>query len=70
MDWEDDGAFNPAAVATGNMIHPLYRAMDANRLSRLGYAQSQNGTDISFRSAHPVLEGSADWEESDARTHV
>ena len=63
MDWEDDGTFNPAAVATGNTIHLLYRAMDANRLSRLGYAQSQNGTDISFRSAHPVLEGSADWEE-------
>jgi len=63
VDWEDDGTFNPAAVAAGNTIHLLYRAVDANRVSRLGYAQSQNGTDISFRSAHPVLEGSADWEE-------
>ena len=63
MDWEDDRTFNPAAVAAGNTIHLLYRAVDANRVSRLGYAESQNGTDISFRSAHPVLEGSADWEE-------
>ena len=63
MGWEVDGTFNPTAVAAGKMVHLLYRAVDANRISRLGYAQSLNGTDISFRSADPVLEGSEEWEE-------
>jgi predicted GH43/DUF377 family glycosyl hydrolase len=63
MGWEVDGTFNPAALAAGQSIHLLYRAVDANRVSRLGYAQSLNGTDISFRSAEPVLEVSEGWEE-------
>ena len=62
MGWEVDGTFNPAAVAADQSIHLLYRAVDANRVSRLGYAQSLNGTDISFRSAEPVLEMSEEWE--------
>ena len=63
MGWEVDGTFNPAALAAGQSIHLLYRAVDANRVSRLGYAQSLNGTDVSFRSAEPVLEVSEGWEE-------
>jgi predicted GH43/DUF377 family glycosyl hydrolase len=63
FDWEVDGTFNPAAVAVGNTIHLLYRAVDSNRISRLGYARSSNGTEISFRSNNPVLEGTSDWEE-------
>ena len=41
----------------------LYRAVDANQISRLGYARTSNGTEISFRSSTPVLEPSAEWEE-------
>jgi len=44
-------------------IHLLYRAVDANRVSRMGYARTTNGTDITFRSSSPVLEPSAEWEE-------
>ena len=63
LGWEMDGTFNPAAVAVGNTTHLLYRAVDQNRVSRLGYAQSNNGGKISFRSSAPVLQGSFGWEE-------
>ena len=62
-NWEVDGTFNPGAVAAGRVIHLLYRAVDANRISRLGYARSLNGTDFAYRSENPVLEASAGWEE-------
>jgi len=61
--WEAGGTFNPGAVSAGDAIHLLYRAVDANQLSRLGYAKTSNGTGLSFRSLTPVLEPSADWEE-------
>lgn len=63
QDWEAGGAFNPGAVSAGSAIHLLYRAVDANRVSRLGYARIVNGTDVTFRSSNPVLEPSADSEE-------
>lgn len=37
--------------------------MDVNGVSRLGYARSVAGTEISSRSSAPVLEPSGDWEE-------
>ncbi|HUK50009.1 MAG TPA: hypothetical protein VLV18_03145 [Terriglobales bacterium] len=61
--WEADGVFNPGAVKAGGSIHLLYRAVDANRLSRIGYARTENGTDFTFRPTSPVLEPSAEWEE-------
>jgi len=63
QSWEADGVFNPAAVRAGGETHLLYRAVDANRVSRLGYACAVNGTDFTYRSSKPVLEPSADWEE-------
>jgi predicted GH43/DUF377 family glycosyl hydrolase len=62
-DWEVDGTFNPGAVAAGQVVHVLYRAVDANRISRLGYARSVNGTGFIYRSENPVLEASDGWEE-------
>ena len=63
QSWEADGVFNPGAVSAAGAIHLLYRAVDANRVSRLGYARTVNGTDFTFRSSRPILEPSADWEE-------
>jgi predicted GH43/DUF377 family glycosyl hydrolase len=62
-DWEVEGTFNPGAVIDGGAIHLLYRAVDANKISRLGYAKTLNGTKIDFRSSDPVLMASAEWEE-------
>lgn len=62
-DWETHGTFNPGAAIDGGAIHLLYRALDANKISRLGYARTQDGTEIVFRSSDPVLAPSAEWEE-------
>lgn len=61
--WEIDGTFNPGAISWNDSIHLLYRAADHNGVSRLGYAQTVNGVDVSFRTANPVMEPSAWWEE-------
>ena len=63
LDWEADGTFNPAAVAVERTTHILYRAVDHNRVSRLGYARSNGEGGLSFRPSAPVLEGTFDWEE-------
>ena len=61
--WEAGGTFNPGAAAGNGVIHLLYRAVDKAGTSRLGYARSLNGGDVTDRSPNPVLEPSADWEE-------
>ena len=62
-EWEAGGTFNPGAVVHGGGIHLLYRAVQANNISRLGYCQTLNGTEIDIRSSEPVLAPSAEWEE-------
>lgn len=62
-DWEVNGTFNPGVTIDGGAIHLLYRAVDANMISRLGYARTQNGIEIDFRSSDPVLSPSDEWEE-------
>ena len=61
--WEKGGTFNPGAIDVGGTVHLLYRAVDGDKVSRLGYARSSNAAEISFRSSEPVLEPSAGWEE-------
>jgi predicted GH43/DUF377 family glycosyl hydrolase len=61
--WEVGGTFNPGAVDADGTIHLLYRAVDGDGTSRLGYARSKNGGDITNRSPSPVLQPSAEWEE-------
>jgi predicted GH43/DUF377 family glycosyl hydrolase len=63
QDWEVGGTFNPGAAIDGRTIHILYRAVDADGISRLGYACTTNGTEMDYRSSDPVLVPSAEWEE-------
>jgi predicted GH43/DUF377 family glycosyl hydrolase len=63
FDWEPGGTFNPGAVVEGGSIHLLYRAVDANGISRLGYARTPDGEQLELRSMEPVLTPSGDWEE-------
>lgn len=62
--WEAGGTFNPGAVVDRGCVHLLYRAVDANGVSRFGYSRVQNGTEVDLRSWDPVFEPSAQWEES------
>lgn len=62
-DWESFGTFNPGAAIDGAAIHLLYRAVDTNKTSRLGYACTKDGTKMLLRSLDPVLAPSDEWEE-------
>lgn len=61
IPWENGDTFNPAAIVKNDTICVLYRAEDQSgqgigkRTSRIGYAQSVNGTTIVKKSQSPVL---------------
>lgn len=46
--------FNPAAIALGDSVHILYRAMSADNTSTMGYARSVDGIHITERLATPA----------------
>ncbi|MFH1990447.1 MAG: hypothetical protein ABIJ19_01150 [Patescibacteria group bacterium] len=52
--WEVKATFNPAAIYLKGKIHLLYRAMSEDNTSVFGYATSQDGIHIDFRSSEPV----------------
>jgi len=61
--WSDFGAFNPAAIRAGAKTVLLFRAQDANRTSRIGYAESTDGLHFTVRP-EPVLTPEADYERN------
>lgn len=60
VDWESNDTFNPAAAVKGNRVYVMYRAEDksgvgiGHRTSRIGLAESSNGTSMK-RLGKPVL---------------
>lgn len=52
--WESQATFNPAALHLNKKVHILYRAVGDNGVSVVGYASSNNATDIDERLAYPV----------------
>jgi predicted GH43/DUF377 family glycosyl hydrolase len=68
VDWESNDTFNPAAAVKNGKIYVLYRAEDksgiaiGHRTSRIGLAESSNGT-VMKRTGKPVLFPGADGQE-------
>ncbi len=60
--FEEKLVFNPAAVDLGGSVHILYRAMDNENTSTVGYARSENGITIDERIPVPVY-GPREWFE-------
>lgn len=52
--WESWQTFNPAAIYLNNKVHFLYRAIGEDGLSVLGYANSEDGVNISERLDNPA----------------
>ncbi len=52
--WEAKATFNPGVVHLKNKIHLLYRAMGPDNTSVLGYARSNDGLRIDYRSKNPA----------------
>jgi len=60
--WESAGTFNPAVMVRGDKIVMLYRAQDKQGISRLGYAESEDGIDFKRRD-QPVFSPSEPYEK-------
>lgn len=52
--WESKATFNPTAIFLGGKVHIIYRAMSADNTSVFGYATSQDGVHIDYRSPEPI----------------
>jgi len=61
--FESAGVFNPAVVQFNGKFVMLYRAQDRKGTSRLGYADSPDGTHFA-RRAEPVLAPEAEYEKN------
>ncbi len=60
--WESKMVFNPGAYLDGSKIHILYRAVDENDISYIGYASSADGLQIDERLEKPVISPEYEWE--------
>lgn len=58
--WETRATFNAGVAEYQNKIILLYRAVGNDGISRLGYAESEDGKNISKRLDQPVLEPDID----------
>jgi predicted GH43/DUF377 family glycosyl hydrolase len=58
--WETRATFNAGVAEYQNKIIILYRAIGNDGISRLGYAESENGKKISKRLDYPVIEPTLD----------
>ena len=64
VDWEERSVFNPTAVVKDSRVWLLYRAQDQYGTSRIGLANSRNGTEFRKNSV-PVL-----WTDNDPMKDV
>jgi len=63
LAWESTATFNPGAVMNDGVAHILYRAVNEQNISSLGYAATTDGETIVNRSTEPVLSPDGPWEE-------
>jgi predicted GH43/DUF377 family glycosyl hydrolase len=52
--WEAFTTLNPAAFKADGKVHILYRAQGYDYISTVGYARSQDGATIEYRSPKPI----------------
>ena len=61
--WESHYVFNSAMIEVEGKIHYIYRAIGEDKVSRLGYASSEDGYHIDERLSLPVFEPSTPMEK-------
>lgn len=62
FEWEKGGVLNPGVIEIDGTIHILYRAATTDNHSTFGYAQSQDGFTITYRSDTPIYSPRTDFE--------
>lgn len=53
--WENEAAFNPAAIFLGGRVHLMYRALGSDGKSVFGYASSSDGIHFDERLPFPIF---------------
>lgn len=61
--WESQAVFNPGAVQNGNSVHLLYRAVEGNNFSSIGYAKLDRSGKILYRNPEPVISRTLEIEK-------
>ncbi|MDZ7303978.1 MAG: glycosidase [candidate division KSB1 bacterium] len=61
--WESQAVFNPAAIRDGEYIHMVYRAVEGDNYSTLGYAKLDRTGKILERWPEPILRREAPYEK-------
>ncbi len=62
-NWESKFTFNPAAVYEGGRVHIVYRAMNDEYKSVLGYASSEDGEHFDERLSDPIYTSREDTQK-------
>ena len=53
--WESGAVFNPGTVREGEMVHLLYRAVEGENFSAIGYARFDRNHNLLERRNEPVI---------------
>ncbi len=61
--WESQAVFNPAAIREGDHVHMIYRAVEGDNYSTLGYAKLDRSGNLLERWAGPILRREAPHEK-------
>lgn len=62
-DFENSGVINPGTYQDGNTVHILYRAVQFDKHSTIGYAKSDGPNKIVERWNHPLISPEFDYEK-------
>ncbi|MSU45245.1 MAG: hypothetical protein EXS47_01290 [Candidatus Zambryskibacteria bacterium] len=62
LPWQSRAVFNPTSIFLAGSFHILYRAMSKDNTSVVGYAQSKDGTNITYKSLVPIYKPREDFE--------
>jgi predicted GH43/DUF377 family glycosyl hydrolase len=61
--WESKATFNPGALYLRGKVHIIYRAMSQDNTSVFGYATSEDGIHIDYRSPEPIYTPREEFEQ-------
>ncbi|MGH7495133.1 MAG: glycosidase [bacterium] len=61
--WESQAVFNPAAIRAGDDVHLIYRAVEGENYSTLGYARLDRAGTVLDRWPEPILRREAPHEQ-------
>ena len=60
--WESQAVLNPGTIRDGDIVHMLYRAVEGDNYSAIGYAKLDRDGKILERNPEPVIARTETWE--------